>query len=92
MADERLQLPHKLTLNERKNLTVTGVTEVVSFDENAVVVHTALGTLIVQGKDLSLKTLFFPALYPASLSVTFPPLCFFQDLRKITKSFLLPLI
>jgi len=57
MADDRMQLPHKLTLNERKNLTVTGVTEVVSFDENAVVVHTALGTLIVQGKDLSLKTL-----------------------------------
>ena len=57
MADERIQLPHKLTLNERKNLTMTGVTEVVSFDENAIVVHTALGTLIVQGKDLSLKTL-----------------------------------
>ena len=57
MADERIQLPHKLTLNERKNLTMTGVTEVVSFDENAIIVHTALGTLIVQGKDLALKTL-----------------------------------
>ena len=57
MAQAQPQLPHKLTLNERKNLTVTGVTEVVSFDDTAVVLHTALGTLIVQGSDLQLKTL-----------------------------------
>ena len=50
-------LPHKLTLNARKHLTVTGVTEVVSFDETAVIAHTELGTLVVQGKDLQLKTL-----------------------------------
>ena len=50
-------LPHKLTLNERKNLTVTGVTEVVSFDETAVIARTESGTLVVQGKGLQLKTL-----------------------------------
>ena len=50
-------LPHKLQLTERSKLTMTGVTEVVSFEENAVVLHTALGTLIVQGHDLKLKTL-----------------------------------
>jgi sporulation protein YabP len=57
MAEERMQLPHKLTLNERKSLTMTGVTEVVSFDEGAVILKTGLGTLVVQGKDLQLKTL-----------------------------------
>lgn len=50
-------MPHKLTLNERKALTLTGATEVVSFDENAVVVKTALGQLTVHGKDLQLKNL-----------------------------------
>lgn len=50
-------LPHKLTLDERKNLTMTGVTEVISFDENTVVLHTSLGTLMVQGQQLQLKTL-----------------------------------
>lgn len=50
-------LPHKLVLSERKLLTVTGVTEVVSFDDAAVIAHTELGTLVVQGKDLQLKTL-----------------------------------
>ena len=57
MAEQTLVLPHKLTLNERKALTMTGVTEVVSFDENAVILRTGLGTLLVQGKDLQLKTL-----------------------------------
>ena len=51
------QMPHKLSLEERSRLTMTGVTEVVSFDETSVVLHTALGTLIIQGNDLKLKTL-----------------------------------
>ena len=55
MTEERF--PHKLTLNERKNLTMTGVTEVVSFDETAVVLRTVLGLLTVQGQELKLKTL-----------------------------------
>lgn len=57
MAQEGLVLPHKLTLNERTALTMTGVTEVVSFDEAAVVLQTSLGTLVVQGRGLQLKTL-----------------------------------
>lgn len=54
---ENLQLPHKLTLNERKNLTLTGVKEVISFDDTAVVLNTVLGTLEVQGQELQLKNL-----------------------------------
>lgn len=57
MNEESIRLPHKLTLNERKGLTMTGVTEVVSFDDAAVIAQTELGTLVVQGKDLQLKTL-----------------------------------
>lgn len=57
MAPENIQLPHKLTLNERKALTMTGVKEVVSFDDNAVVLHTVLGTLEIQGEQLKLKNL-----------------------------------
>ena len=57
MAEERLKLPHKLTLDERSCLTMTGVTEVVSFDDSAVVLRTGLGTLVIHGKQLQLKTL-----------------------------------
>ena len=55
MAEQ--QFPHKLTLDERQQLTMTGVTEVVSFDDSAVVLRTELGTLLVQGSNLQLKTL-----------------------------------
>lgn len=50
-------LPHKLTLTERSALTVTGVSEVVSFDEHAAILRTNLGTLVVQGQNLQLKQL-----------------------------------
>lgn len=54
---EMMQLPHKLTLNERKELTATGVEEVVSFDEDTVILKTQLGTLVIHGKGLQLKNL-----------------------------------
>ena len=57
MGEDRMQLPHKLTLNERRQPSMTGVTEVVSFDEHAVVLRTELGQLTIHGKDLQLKTL-----------------------------------
>lgn len=56
MAEQQI-LPHNLTLNERKKLALTGATEVVSFDEASVVVNTPLGTLVIQGRELQLKTL-----------------------------------
>ena len=57
MGDNPMQLPHRLTLNERRQLSMTGVSEVVSFDDTAVVLRTELGTLVIQGSDLQLKTL-----------------------------------
>lgn len=48
---------HSLNLKNRKKLTMTGVTEVVSFDDTAVELRTALGDLTVQGTGLQLKEL-----------------------------------
>ena len=55
MAEERL--PHRVVLDERKKLSVTGVAEVLSFEEDMVVLKTSLGTLLIQGRGLKLKTL-----------------------------------
>ena len=55
-----LQESHSLRLTERKSLSVTGVTEVVRFDEDAVVLQTDMGTLTVQGEQLQLKELDYP--------------------------------
>ena len=56
MADGQ-QMAHSLSLRERTALSVTGVLEVISFEENCVVLKTALGILAVQGQQLQLKTL-----------------------------------
>ena len=55
MAQE--QMPHRLALSERKKLTVTGVAEVISFEDTSVILQTGMGTLMVQGSTLQLKTL-----------------------------------
>jgi len=48
---------HSLQLKQRKKLTMTGVTEVVSFEETMIVLQTSMGNLVVQGQELKLKTL-----------------------------------
>ena len=55
MAEERMG--HRLSMEDRGKLTMTGVTEVVRFEENLVVLRTNLGILAVQGQQLQLKTL-----------------------------------
>ena len=55
MADQ--EKPHNLTLENRKKLTLTGVAEVASFDDNFILLRTPLGDLTVQGEQLQLKSL-----------------------------------
>ena len=55
MAEEKM--PHSLSLTERSKLAIQGVTDVVTFEESAVVLRTAMGTLVVHGRDMQLKNL-----------------------------------
>ena len=57
MVEGAMQMPHALTLKDRKVLTMTGVTEVVSFHEELVALRTEMGDLAVHGSGLQLKTL-----------------------------------
>lgn len=50
-------LPHKLTLEERKKLTMTGVTEVEHFEEELARLVTERGTVSIHGRELKLKCL-----------------------------------
>ena len=55
--DTSLDLPHRLVLEGRSKLTLSGVTEVESFDENTVVLYTTRGTLVIHGRQLHLSML-----------------------------------
>lgn len=54
---QSLELPHNLTLDARSRLSMTGVLEVESFDENIIVLATTRGTLLVRGTGLHLQML-----------------------------------
>lgn len=48
---------HKLTLDKRENAHLTGVVDVLSFDDEKVVCTTDLGTLIMRGQNLHVASL-----------------------------------
>ncbi len=48
---------HFIELKERKDLILTGVVEVINFNEAMVTIHTSLGSLIVKGEGLTMKNL-----------------------------------
>lgn len=50
-------LPHRLTLDDRARLTLTGVEYVERFDDTEIIMNTTAGTLIIQGETLHIEKL-----------------------------------
>ena len=48
---------HNLILENRNVLSLTGVTDVDTFDEKSIVLYTQLGELTIQGKDLHINSM-----------------------------------
>lgn len=59
MPEEKktVQVPHNIMLEDRHMLTVSGVSDVDSFDEQAVTVFTDMGELTVRGSNLHINKL-----------------------------------
>ena len=53
----RAEKEHTVKMNNRKNLEITGVKEVDSFDNEEFLLETVMGYLIVRGENLQLKNL-----------------------------------
>ncbi len=52
-----IAMPHILTLSDRRSLTVSGVTDVDSFDDMTVILYTVQGELTVKGTMLHITRL-----------------------------------
>ncbi|MDE5558295.1 MAG: sporulation protein YabP [Ruminococcus sp.] len=46
-----------LILENRKNLSISGITDVDSFDEKAICLYTQLGELTIQGRELHIDNM-----------------------------------
>ena len=59
MAEEKRgsNRPHNVIMEGRKSLSVSGVTDVDSFDEQTVILYTDMGQLTVKGNGLHMERL-----------------------------------
>ena len=57
MTDGGAAAYHRLQLEGREKLSVSGVEDVVRFDENCIVTTTSAGTLIITGEELHIGKL-----------------------------------
>ena len=56
-APAKTATKHTVMLSERAEVQITGVLEVVSFDESAVLLHTSVGALLLEGAALRVHML-----------------------------------
>lgn len=52
-----VKLPHNIILEDRKMLSISGVNDIDSFDENVVILFTEMGELTVKGSNLHISKL-----------------------------------
>lgn len=57
MPYEENRMPHHVVMEGRNHLSVSGVEEVESFDEETIVMGTIKGTLVVRGQGLHIEKL-----------------------------------
>ncbi len=57
MQDKTIKQNHNLILENRKNLSISGITDVDSFDEKALSLYTEMGELTIQGRDLHIDSM-----------------------------------
>ena len=57
MEEKVVNISHKLILDNRKEASVTGVKDVISFDEKEILLQTADGRLQIRGSQLHVKGL-----------------------------------
>jgi sporulation protein YabP len=48
---------HSVTIDRRNLVTVTGVLDVISFDENTIIAETQMGVLLIHGENLHVNRL-----------------------------------
>lgn len=55
--DSIVNFNHSISINERKNLNVTGVKKIDSFDDEEFLLETNMGYMVIKGKSLEIVKL-----------------------------------
>jgi len=54
MDKEIISTNHNITINERKNIVITGVKKIDSFDNEEFLLETNMGYIVIKGSDLEI--------------------------------------
>ncbi|MBQ1463202.1 MAG: sporulation protein YabP [Ruminococcus sp.] len=57
MQEKITDKSHSIIIENRRSLTISGITDVDSFDEKAICLYTQLGELTIQGRELHIDTM-----------------------------------
>ena len=57
MQDKTVKQNHNIILEDRKSLSISGITDVDSFDEREIILYTQLGELAIQGRELHIDSM-----------------------------------
>ncbi|MBR5682874.1 MAG: sporulation protein YabP [Ruminococcus sp.] len=57
MQEKTVKQNHNLILENRKSLSISGITDVDSFDEKEISLYTQLGELTIQGRELHIDAM-----------------------------------
>ncbi len=57
MEEFKNVIPHSLVIEDRKKLTLTGITDVGNFDEESICVYTSSGEILIKGEKLQVNVL-----------------------------------
>ena len=57
MDKDNISLNHSIVLNERKNINITGVKKIDSFDNEEFLLETNMGYIVIKGEELEIVKL-----------------------------------
>ncbi len=56
-AQAAAKLPHNIIVEDRRTVTATGITRIVSYDEQSATLETQQGTLVIGGRGIQVSEL-----------------------------------
>lgn len=57
MDKDNISLNHSIVINERKNISITGVKKIDNFDNEEFLMETNMGYVVIKGEDLEILKL-----------------------------------
>lgn len=57
MSEERKSVKHTVIMDDREEIGISGITDVISFDEELIAAQTNMGVIVIKGTNLHINSL-----------------------------------